>query len=1384
MQRHHILNGKGKAIAFSPRKITEQLIPAFSVISARGQVQGHWLLKLTALVIFLNTSSPNAVAQITADDTLGIESSIVNPATINGIPSTEISGGASRGANLFHSFLDFNIPQGQGAYFINPAGIDNILSRVTGNTPSHLQGTLGVLGNANLFLINPNGIIFGQQARLDVGGSFMATTANAVGFGDLGVFSASNPEPPSTLLTVNPSAFLFNQLVPQPRNSIKVDGSGLSVPNGESLVLLGGVSSTTTSTPAILMDGGALLAPGGQVELGAVSAPGTVGLHTLDVNGSHWRLSFPEDITRTDITLTDGAYIGVIDADGGGIAINARNFTLSDESKLIAGIGNGLGNVDAQAGDIDINATETVTIIDKSEIFNGISSGARGNGGDINIATGSLLINERSGLGAMVWGQGNGGNITINALDTVSIQGEGGASAIVMDVPTAGQGNSGTITINTQVLSVTGEAGITTSTVGNGNAGNIIINAGNSIYLDGEGASGNTRAIATRVRTRRNRNGEVTGAIGNGGNITITTGTLTMVNRARIDARTAGQGNAGNIQVIATDAVNISGTEPTGPTSAGGLTTDTSFVRGRDGNSITGRGGNITVRTEAFRLFDHAVLSASTAGNEASGSIEVTANTVEVINGGRILATSAVNSSLLRPGETISGAAGNITLIATDNVTLSGINSEILTSTNVNSTGNGGDINVQTSRLSLTDGAQLGSSTAGRGAAGQIDVGVDALSITNGAKLDASTFGQGDAGNIAVQAANSVLLANDGAIFGRVAEGANGNGGDINLQTRSLFATEGGRVETRTLGLDSGANAGTITINADAIHLAGISPTQGVSSGLLSGTQGQLSGQGGNINVRTNSLYVADGAVLSARTLNQSSGGNVTVNANTVEATGGGQLLTTTTSGGRAGNITVNAIEQVTLIGGDPTLARYGVQALDPNSTASGFFASTSAAGAAGNLAINTQHLRVQEGAQISASTSSEGEAGNIHINASDAVNVLGINLLGVESRISTSTSGSGNGGNIAVTTHALQVAQGGVLDARTTADGEGGSIYVEANTLDVTSGGRLLTTTEGSQSAGDITLTLDDRINLTGSGTGVLANTAPNSTGSGGSITLTTGELVVNDEAQVAVSSQGLGNAGNLDISVENLLLDNQGKLTAETESGNGGNITLRVQDLLLLRRNSQISTTAGNAQAGGDGGNMIIDAGFIVAVSGENSDITANAFQGRGGNINITTQGIYGSEFRDRLTPESDITASSRFGVNGNVTITTPGIDPSRGLTALATELVDASGLISQSCSPSDGQQQGEFVVTGRGGLPSSPSQFLSHDTVWSDWRVPVDRGTPGDTGNSSVFSSPSPSPIVEAQGWMINQQGQVVLTTAAPTVTPHQSEQMLAAKCHVSQ
>lgn len=384
-----------------------------------------------------------AFAQITPDGTLPNNSSVTTQNNIR-----IIEGGTQAGSNLFHSFQEFSVLPNSGAYFNNAVDIQNIISRVTGGSVSKINGLIRTNGTANLFLINPNGIIFGANASLNVGGSFVASTANALQFGNIGFFNATDKNIPSPLLTINPSALLFNQINQNAaiqNNSVAFAGKdpagfdafGLRVPDGKSLLLVGG---------NVRMNGGQLNAYNGRVELGGLGKPGTV---ALGVDGDNLSLKFPENVTRANVSLTNRAGVFVEGAGGGNITVNAQNIDILETSVLSAGIGRSLGSVDTVAGDITLNAIGEIKAI-KSYIVNNVQLQAIGNGGNVTISSNSLFLSDGAQLQTNTNGQGDAGSMNINARDTVSFN----RGVAISNVLKGAVGKSGNINITTGSLSL------------------------------------------------------------------------------------------------------------------------------------------------------------------------------------------------------------------------------------------------------------------------------------------------------------------------------------------------------------------------------------------------------------------------------------------------------------------------------------------------------------------------------------------------------------------------------------------------------------------------------------------------------------------------------------------------------------------------------------------------------------------------------------------------------------------------------------------------------------------------------------------------------------------------------------------------------------------
>jgi filamentous hemagglutinin family protein len=584
-----------------------------------------------------------------------------------------------------------------------------------------------------------------------------------------------------------------------------------------------------------------------------------------------------------------------------------------------------------------------------------------------------------------------------------------------------------------------------------------------------------------------------------------------------------------------------------------------------------------------------------------------------------------------------------------------------------------------------------------------------------------------------------------GSMPGRII--VQGQGQGIRINTNLIDTSVGLRVQPdQTLALVGGdlvLEGGTLKTAGGRIELGSVADNSFVS--LTPIAQGIALGYDGVSSFRD--IQLSDSAAVDASGLG---GGNIQVRGRQVTLTNGSQIDASTLGSQPGGTLNVIASDAVELIGRSANNRSRLATAVYPGAT-----------GAGGNLTLETRRLILRDGAQIVTSTFSRGAAGTLAVRASDLVELSGTSAPGqFGSGLFTAVppGATGDGGNLTLETRRLILRDGSLVSAASLGDGQAGTLAVSA-----------------SESVELIGTSADGMVPsvLTARSRGIA---------DAGNLRISTGLLRVQDGAQVTVSGDGSGDAGNLEVQANSIFLDNKGQLIARTASGNGGNITLNVRDLLLLRHNSQIATDASGGT--GNGGNIKINGQFIVAVPNENSDITANAVRGRGGNINIITSGIYGQEFRPSPTPLSDITASSDFGVNGTVQINTPDVDPSRGLTNLPQQLVDVSGLVDSSCAVAVSEES-NFVLTGRGGVPPSPNETLRSARVLVDLgsnEIRTQQSTiPSPQGAVSInpdlrltgasFSNPS-APLVEATGWVRGSKGEVILTAQPPTLTSHGS------------
>ena len=688
----------------------------------------------------------------------------------------------------------------------------------------------------------------------------------------------------------------------------------------------------------------------------------------------------------------------------------------------------------------------------------------------------------------------------------------------------------------------------------------------------------------------------------------------------------------------------------------------------------------------------------------------------------------------------------------------------------------------------LQNAASVDASSLG---GGTIDVYGQNIVLSEGSTLLSETLGSGSGAAITIQGSEAVVLtgifqdANTGQPFlpssfvAEVVAGANGQGGALNLTAPLLLLQDGAQVSTSTYGA---GDSGDMTINVQQLGLIGANAFGPSSLGSVvgftsTGSSGDISvtadeivgqgsgsittfafgpGQGGRIFVKASDVSFNGGSaagpsgIFAGAILGQ--GGGLELESDRLTVSGGAQIAANTFGPGNGADITIRS-QEIDLSGtspnGNPTGILTGVER-------------DNAPGSAGNIFLQAEQIRVGEGARIAVNTLGPGDAGVLMIEATQ------MDLEG------------------AVLTPQGPKYSGLFATVDPTATGQGGQIVLDVDTLNVSDGARVLAATAGAGDAGDVTINANE-VNLVGQnelGPSSLLTSAIVGPGAGGTIEVNANELNATDGAVISASNfligtgapPGQGPAGVVILNVDQLTLSDEAQVTTASAGGAEGDIEINA-NILTLRRGGNINA---NAFGPAPGGNIAIDANFIIALADENSDITANAVDNRGGNVQIRTGNLLGIQPRADVTPGSDITASSALGVEfaGSIVLNEMEVNPAQGLAPLPKEVIDPSEKVAQSC-PGDLIQAGSsFRISGRGGLAASEQQVLASLQVWQDDRdlslgnveaaiAPADSPSPDEATVSDGTSAPLP--LQEAHELTRDRQGRIQLLASTGTMNP---------------
>jgi filamentous hemagglutinin family protein len=749
--------------------------------------------------------------------------------------------GKQAGTNLFHSFQKFNIHSGQSATFTGPDSVENIISRVTGGESSWIDGILrSTIPSADLYFLNPSGVMFGPNASLDLGGSFHLSTADYLRMGANERFYAM-PFEGEVLSIAPPSAFGFldSNVGPitfegygditlnmsdlaNPMNMLKA----LIVPKGETISIVGGdieMKNGTTVTFGDILPLGPLFVDSGRINIASVASEGEVIPTESDIDTSSFK-------QLGKITISEHS---AVNAGGGEIFIRGGEFFLFDTSYISCG--------QLRPGEY-IN-WDNLQIPWKDVIIGG-------DGGIIDIQVDKLLLTNGSRIYSDTYKEGNAGSINIFASESVEMKGynqEKNFPATITSRTRSTEPNSGdggNVLIETKDILLADGGWIGTESFGGGNSGNVTIQTSGSIKFVGTDGRGWASKINTATYCEEDYAGKA-------GNISIEAHTLFFEDGGKIYSKAEGMGDGGSVEINASGAIDFTGVNPHGENPNGfgsGIYAET---------KMGGIAGDISIKADSLSITNGALISNSTSGNGNGGD-----TTINVKGNIRI----AGDSSLIKIGTPLESQSycGYEGECKKDLPRTSGIYSESESETS--DSGEAGSIILTAKELCLSDKGRISTSTKGGGNANDIHLEVNQAQMLSGSSITSTSNSAdqgGEAGRIIIgkhiekdeyneikeiKPIDSIIMDN-GTI---TTEAVDAGGGKVTISTQNMLYLKDSEIITKVHGGDG--KGGDIEISRPEFVTLNHSNIKADA----------YEGSGGNIHIAADQFIQSSGSILDA----------------------------------------------------------------------------------------------------------------------------------------------------------------------------------------------------------------------------------------------------------------------------------------------------------------------------------------------------------------------------------------------------------------------------------------------------------------------------------------------------------------------------------------